>query len=84
MNFLATMQNSATKFSGYLQILLHYIFILNNPAVLSLPFVEVYYAVSKKSFKSVQTQFAFLFATFHFNFQEHSINLRRETFQNLG
>lgn len=41
MNFLATMQNSATKFSGYLKILLHYIFILNNPAVLSLPFVEV-------------------------------------------
>ena len=41
MNFLATMQNSATKFSGYLKILLHYIFILNNPAVLSLPFFEV-------------------------------------------
>ena len=41
MNFLATMQNSATKFSGYLKILLHYIFILSNPAVLSLPFVEV-------------------------------------------
>ena len=38
----------------------------------------------KKSFKSVQTQFAFLFATFHFNIQEHSINLRGETFQNLG
>ena len=34
MDFLAT-------FSGYLKILLHYIFILNNPAVLSLPFVEV-------------------------------------------
>ena len=41
MNFLATMQNSATKFSGHLKLLLHYIFILNNPAVLSPPFVEV-------------------------------------------
>ena len=35
MNFLATMQNSATKFSGYLKILLHYIFILNKLSIMN-------------------------------------------------